>query len=362
MFGGCSSLTTAPALPATELSLNCYNSMFSGCTSLTTSPVLPATTLASNCYRNMFNSCTNLTTAPVLPATTLASECYAAMFQNCRSLNTITCLATNPDSAFTRNWTAVVASTGTFVKDHSATGWTTGVNGIPAGWTVQDWVDPNAPVLKIAGQSITGTSTSGYYEWGNLGQYSGTSFTIEVLGVPITADTWDYSENYIDACGEESEISHDTGTTTSVFEVYSGYIGYVYYDPDNNHVAYVSDDDNTSDDPQTICECQGGCWDGETCQGCEPADPCEDWEGAGYSSYEECTCAEHGEGCDPCDDWENMGYASYEDCTCQERGEGCESDDICENFGVLGYETWDECMCAEHGENCPEESGEEEGE
>ena len=60
MFSGCTSLTQAPALPATTLADNCYNSMFSGCTSLTQTPALPATTLATNCYYRMFYSCTSL--------------------------------------------------------------------------------------------------------------------------------------------------------------------------------------------------------------------------------------------------------------------------------------------------------------
>ena len=36
MFYGCTSLTTAPSLPATKLAHYCYNQMFYGCTSLTT--------------------------------------------------------------------------------------------------------------------------------------------------------------------------------------------------------------------------------------------------------------------------------------------------------------------------------------
>ena len=50
---------------------SCYNGLFSGCTSLTTAPSLPATTLSESCYQNMFNGCTSLTSAPELPATTL---------------------------------------------------------------------------------------------------------------------------------------------------------------------------------------------------------------------------------------------------------------------------------------------------
>ena len=86
MFQGCTSLTAAPSLPATTLANYCYSSMFQGCTSLTAAPSLPATTLANSCYRSMFRGCTSLTAAPSLPATTLANYCYYYMFQGCTSL------------------------------------------------------------------------------------------------------------------------------------------------------------------------------------------------------------------------------------------------------------------------------------
>ena len=88
MFDGCTSLTTAPELPATTLAGYCYSGMFNGCTSLTTAPELPVTTLANDCYSYMFNGCTSLTTAPELPATTLAYDCYGYMFHDCTSLVT----------------------------------------------------------------------------------------------------------------------------------------------------------------------------------------------------------------------------------------------------------------------------------
>ena len=88
MFRGCTSLTTAPALPATTLAGSCYESMFYNCTSLTSAPALPATTLATYCYAYMFNRCTSLTTAPDLPATTLAGSCYLYMFYDCTALTT----------------------------------------------------------------------------------------------------------------------------------------------------------------------------------------------------------------------------------------------------------------------------------
>lgn len=88
MFQGCTGLTEAPELPATTLTASCYAAMFSGCTSLTEAPELPATTMTSYCYRQMFYNCTSLTTAPELPATTLASNCYGDMFYGCTSLTT----------------------------------------------------------------------------------------------------------------------------------------------------------------------------------------------------------------------------------------------------------------------------------
>ena len=139
MFDSCKSLTTAPALPETTLAGYCYSYMFGRCASLTTAPALPATTLADSCYSSMFWNCTSLTTAPALPATTLGRWCYLRMFLGCTNLNYIKCLATNISASdCTNTWVDGVASTGTFVKASSMTSWTTGKNGIPSGWTVQD--------------------------------------------------------------------------------------------------------------------------------------------------------------------------------------------------------------------------------
>ena len=138
MFYGCSAITTAPSvLPATTLAYNCYTNMFYGCSSLATAPELPATTLASSCYYQMFSGCIALATAPELPATTLTSNCYWGMFSGCTSLNYIKCLATNISASYcTQTWVSGVASTGTFVKAPSMTGWTIGINGIPNNWTI----------------------------------------------------------------------------------------------------------------------------------------------------------------------------------------------------------------------------------
>lgn len=60
----------------TDAPSNCYRNMFRECTSLTSAPALPATTLAGSCYDSMFYGCTSLAAAPALPATTLANGCY----------------------------------------------------------------------------------------------------------------------------------------------------------------------------------------------------------------------------------------------------------------------------------------------
>lgn len=86
LFAGCSSLTTAPKLPATTLGEGCYHGMFSNCTSLTTAPYLQSTAIAKLCYGYMFAGCSSLTTPPTLPATTLAEACYEEMFKLCTSL------------------------------------------------------------------------------------------------------------------------------------------------------------------------------------------------------------------------------------------------------------------------------------
>ena len=67
MFSGCTNLTSAPSLPATNLTGDsAYKFMFEACSKLATSPSLPATTLGYNCYYGMLRGtnakpdCTNI--------------------------------------------------------------------------------------------------------------------------------------------------------------------------------------------------------------------------------------------------------------------------------------------------------------
>ena len=138
MFYGCISLVSAPELPATQLSTYCYFQMFYGCSSLVNAPVLPAETLAASCYHAMFVGCSSLKKAPVLPAKTLMTQCYMQMFYGCKNLNYIKAMfTTTPSTTYTSSWVYGVASTGTFIKNKDATWTTTGIHGMPEGWTIK---------------------------------------------------------------------------------------------------------------------------------------------------------------------------------------------------------------------------------
>ena len=148
-----SAITTPPQLPAANLKDYCYQYMFGGCTSLTTAPDLPATELSPVCYASMFKGCTSLTTAPTLPATQLAWGCYRQMFKNCSSLNSIKCLALDlgySDWNSTKDWVDGVAASGTFTKAITMQNWTTGVDGIPSGWTTAIEVPPYFTIESLA--------------------------------------------------------------------------------------------------------------------------------------------------------------------------------------------------------------------
>lgn len=108
------------------------------CTSLTTAPQLPAISLTRGCYKNMLRGCESLMYAPELPATTLASQCYEYLFSGCTGINYIKAMfTTTPSVSYTRGWVNGVAATGTFVKNSAASWDVSGVNGVPSGWTIQ---------------------------------------------------------------------------------------------------------------------------------------------------------------------------------------------------------------------------------
>ena len=62
------------------LTFACYYGLFEYCTSLTSAPELPATTLADYCYKLMFHGCTSLTAAPTIKTYTSGlTDCFSQM-------------------------------------------------------------------------------------------------------------------------------------------------------------------------------------------------------------------------------------------------------------------------------------------
>jgi hypothetical protein len=83
----------------------------------------------------MFSGCTSLTTAPELPATTLVDSCYTQMFYGCTKLNYIKCLATDISATnCTFHLLYSPSPKGLFIPANNEVAWTTGISGIPTGW------------------------------------------------------------------------------------------------------------------------------------------------------------------------------------------------------------------------------------
>ena len=113
MFANCTSLETAPNLPAEVVGKGWYSGMFAGCTSLVNAPVISATTILDEgesdtprhpnydgtviigdyrfykikgAFKQMFQNCTSLVTPPVFLATTDFTDSYEETFKGCTSL------------------------------------------------------------------------------------------------------------------------------------------------------------------------------------------------------------------------------------------------------------------------------------
>ncbi|MBO7436890.1 MAG: hypothetical protein J6T97_03620, partial [Bacteroidaceae bacterium] len=160
MFLGCTNLKQVPTLPATTLADFCYDGMFARCTSLTQAPELPVTTLASGCYYSMFSDCTGLTQAPALPATTLADSCYMYMFSGCTGLSEIHVSFDDWRNAgySTAYWVENVAPSGTFICPENLP-LEYGANRIPLGWRVKKVIDGDTvDVLPVNRDLLTFTA------------------------------------------------------------------------------------------------------------------------------------------------------------------------------------------------------------
>lgn len=121
---------------------------------------------------------------------------------------------------------------------------------------------------------------------------------------------------------------------------------------------YIVSDEGTECDNcncEQTCEEGGLCGEYPDCYPCGDEDPCGDWEGNGYSSYEDCTCQNYGQNCDegdPCDEYEP---GSQERCECEGgtwNGEYCEwpdPEDPCQEDPCSCDPNPDECRCTEQG-------------
>ena len=182
-------------MPVTTLTSCCYRAMFAHAKKLTEAPELPATTLASSGYCYMFQDCTALQKAPDLLAETIVGSCYIGMFNSASTLNYIKCTATSGvTTGNTKDWTKAVSNTGTFIRAANVN-WTSGVNGIPTGWLVQDDGTPDIPTISCNGLKIElSCATTGadiYYKLTSAGSYSAYTTPIIMTG---DTDVWCYSE------------------------------------------------------------------------------------------------------------------------------------------------------------------------
>ena len=198
-------------LPSNTLTRYCYRAMFSYATTLTNAPALPATTLAQGCYWYMFEQC-GISSAPELNATTLVKECYGNMFNGCGSLNYIKCIATDgfsTTSALT-NWVSGVAASGSFVKDEN-TSWITGNSGIPNGWIVYNGDMLFAPEIYYDGdQTVTLTcATYGADIYYNLNQTR--SYTLYTEPILIDENTT------VEAYSAKGNASSTTVSETCIY-------------------------------------------------------------------------------------------------------------------------------------------------
>jgi len=137
MFSGCKNLTTVAkgSKISGTMGSSCCEGMFKGCTALESVPsgLLPSTNLAYGCYKDMFIGCSKLEKAPKLPATSLASICYYMMFYDCTILNEAWVKAPYNDSYSECLYMfANCADSG--VLHTGGTGWNAGTN-LPTNWT-----------------------------------------------------------------------------------------------------------------------------------------------------------------------------------------------------------------------------------
>lgn len=184
-----------------------FNRLFAGTNVIVAENLaMPATMVAQHAYTSMFQGCTQLVNSPELPAQTLTVNCYDEMFNGCTNLSHIRCYATSISATnCTYNWVSNVAPTGVFVKHTAMTGWTTGNNGIPTGWVVQNYTPTSVtktmtivPSMVDVGSAATSTTVSIVAEncnYSAMTVVSGGSFPITVASVQNNEVTLTFPAN-----------------------------------------------------------------------------------------------------------------------------------------------------------------------
>lgn len=114
-----------------------FHGIFSGCTSLGVAPSYVKYPENFGSTYNLFRGCTSLTTAPemIIPNPSRISH-LSNIFRGCSNLSSIKCLTVGQNLSAS-NWLSGVSGSGTFTKNKNST-WSSGVGGIPSGWTVVD--------------------------------------------------------------------------------------------------------------------------------------------------------------------------------------------------------------------------------
>jgi hypothetical protein len=170
------------------------------------------------------------------------------MFRGCTSLKSIKCLATDISaSRCTSDWVNGVAGSGTFTKAESMSSWTTGVNGIPSGWSVEDygghgenlriWVDDfnwsnDYTLLDII------DDPDGTIEGGNRYEYDG---TIELDGETYHAWFGGYGGNvtYVLTTINDFDELYGESMEDNILNTFDSFIGFLdedeetIYEPSN---------------------------------------------------------------------------------------------------------------------------------
>lgn len=145
MFSGCTSLITIQPMTIGSNSTGAMYYMFSGCTSLVDASMITITNEQWDACSSMFYNCTSLRKSPIIKGDLKQSSCRN-MFYLCSSLEEVVYLGTtSPNSSNSDSWLLNVPATGTFYMSQNAT-WDSTVsrdaNGVPASWTIVK-VDPN---------------------------------------------------------------------------------------------------------------------------------------------------------------------------------------------------------------------------